>query len=246
MSFQGIDTAAPLTLKNIENIKSNGISFVGRYLIPTSYWNALTKQEIQNIHDAGLGILLCFEIGAKDILNPSKGITHGSMALKLAQEYGIPNGTVIFFACDFNAETKDYIYIESYLQNVQAIFKGQYQVGLYGHNRVIDYIGKHSSVKHFWQCVAWSNGVVSPLTDIYQYAWSGAKAAAELKEKIGVAVDLNRCENLETCGVWFPKKWYSDAMDFVKSKGIMTDGRPEDTLTRAEAATIIYRLLKDK
>ena len=36
--------------------------------------------------------------------------------------------------------------------------------------------------------------------------------------------------------------WYAEAMAWVKARGIMNDGRPNDNVTRAELATILYRI----
>lgn len=35
--------------------------------------------------------------------------------------------------------------------------------------------------------------------------------------------------------------WYDEAMNYVKERGYINDGRPNDKLTRAEMATILMR-----
>ena len=38
--------------------------------------------------------------------------------------------------------------------------------------------------------------------------------------------------------------WYAEAMAWAKANGIINDGRPNDSLTRAEMATIMQRMDK--
>ena len=257
MAYQGIDTATPLQLRNFKLLKANDISFVGRYLVPAtpSMWKAITPKEIDIIHSEGLAILLCWEMGEGDMKEgSSKGIVHGSTARQLAEQYGVPEGTTIFFACDYNAQKEDFIQIEAYLQAAALALGDKYNIGLYGHNRVIDYIALGGIVKKFWQCVAWSGGQVSQFTNVYQYEWSGGQKATELAKLVGIdenhplPVDLNSCQDMKAAGLWMPPEkepesnWYDIQMQWCKDAGLLRDGRPNDPLTRAEAATILYRL----
>jgi hypothetical protein len=36
--------------------------------------------------------------------------------------------------------------------------------------------------------------------------------------------------------------WYDEAMGWAKAQGLIRDGRPNDPVTRAELATVLYRL----
>ena len=67
MTYQGIDTATKITATQAKKLRENGVSFVGRYLVPPGMYKDITADEIQILHDAGLAILLCWEIGAGDI-----------------------------------------------------------------------------------------------------------------------------------------------------------------------------------
>lgn len=49
------------------------------------------------------------------------------------------------------------------------------------------------------------------------------------------------CPDYESVG---DKPWYAEAMKQVKDMGIMTDGRPEDPVTRAELAAVAVRLME--
>ena len=38
------------------------------------------------------------------------------------------------------------------------------------------------------------------------------------------------------------RPWYADAMEWAANNGLIRDGRPNDTVTRAELATVLYRI----
>ena len=67
MTYLRVDTAAKISAAAAQTLKTNGVSFVGRYLVPPGMYKDLTADEIKILHDAGLAILPCWEIGAGDI-----------------------------------------------------------------------------------------------------------------------------------------------------------------------------------
>ena len=83
MMYTGIDTAARINATQAAKIKAQGISFVGRYLVPESYGKALTAEEADVLREAGLAILLCWEIGGEDMRQGAvKGAEHGARACR--------------------------------------------------------------------------------------------------------------------------------------------------------------------
>ena len=96
----GIDTAARITASVALKAKDAGQAFIGRYLVPTNYSKALTVEEAEIIHDAGLGILLCWELTAS---RPKQGEVAGAEDGKAAREHAvkmkIPHSAAIYFAC---------------------------------------------------------------------------------------------------------------------------------------------------
>lgn len=252
--YQGIDTAARITAAQAAKIRAEGVSFVGRYLVPESYSKALTAKEIAVLRGAGLAILLCWELYGEDMKGGAvKGAEHGARARKLAESMGVPSGTTIFFAADYDVPAADLILCEQYLKAAQAAL-GNYRAGAYGGERLITYLADRGLPITLWQCVAWSN-VFSQSAAVIQYAWQGASDAKEMAKRIGVAVDLNSCEDMRAAGLWMPeaqysdgndtiiepRPWYADAMAWGESTGIMKDGRPNDNLTRAEFITALMR-----
>lgn len=246
--YKGIDTAAKISSVSAKKLKSNGISFVARYLVPKEFWKALTEQEIKDIHDAGLAIMLCWEIGGEDAKGGrEKGSQHGAKAKEIAKAFGVPDGTAIYFTCDFCADESDYPAIESYIRAAQQACY-PYEAGMYGHAMLVDYLASKGACKKFWQCAAWSYGRLSQYATVYQYAWSGDAESQAMQDKVGFAVDMDKMTNLDVAGLWMPKKantthnWYDVQMQWAKDNGIINDGRPNDAVTRAELATILYRI----
>ena len=262
MMYLGIDTAARISAAQAKKLRENGVSFVGRYMVPPGMNKDLTADEITGLRNAGLAILLCWEIGAGDIKGgAARGAMDGSRAKALAKSFGVPECTTIFFACDFCPVQGDYPAIEAYMRAAQAAC-APYVAGLYGPAKIIDYIAEQGACDKFWQCVAWSEGKISKYMNVYQYQWSGGPESKAMQAKIGIPVDMNRSEDLKAAGLWIPPyasyddgeggtiieptqpvqpMWYDEQMAWVKKLGLINDGRPNDNMTRAELATVLMR-----
>lgn len=263
MIYQGIDTAARITAAQARKLHENGVSFVGRYLIPPGYISALTPQEIADLRAAGLAILLCWELSAEAVKGgAARGAQDGARARELAEGFGAPAGTAIYFACDYNIPNADLIQAENYIRAAQAAL-GKYEAGIYGPLSVVEFLTARSACRKYWQCVAWSPRF-SPDAQLRQYQWQRGEEAMALAQKCGIAaVDLDACEDLRAAGLWMPpaneyddgeggvivepapqtpkKPWYADAMAWATAAGIINDGRPTDPVTRAELATVLQR-----
>ena len=273
MTYLGVDTAARLSAAAAKTLRENGVSFVGRYLVPPGMYKDITADEIRVLRDAGLAILLCWEIGAGDIKGGAeRGAKDGSRAKTLADQFGVPAGTTIFFACDYCPVQADYPAIEAYLRAAQNACR-PYVAGLYGCAKIIDYIAQQGACEKFWQCVAWSEGKISQHMNVYQYQWSGGPESQAMTAKLGgIPVDMNRSEDIQKAGLWMPAyvqyddgdggtilipndpqgftnepvgatgpAWYETAMTWAYDIGLMKDGRPNDSITRAETATVLMR-----
>jgi len=251
--FTGIDTAARITAAQAEKIKAQGLSFVGRYLVPESYGKALTAAEADVLRSAGLAILLCWELGAEDMKGGAvKGAEHGARARRIAESMGVPSGTAIYFAADYDVPQKDLPLCEHYLKSAQTAL-GKYTAGAYGPRRLVEYLHDRRLPYKLWQCVAWSDLFIDA-DDAIQYAWQGSTDAKAMAAKLGFAVDLDSCLDMRRAGFWMPENvyvgddetivepWYAKDMAWAEANSIMTDGRPEDTVTRAELATVTHRL----
>ena len=276
MTYQGVDTVHRFTAEDAKKAE-NGVSFVGRYLVPSGMGKDLTKEEADNLRGAGLAVLLCWEIGAYAVQKgAAQGTKDGARARALAESFGIPAGTTIYFACDYNIPTTDLIMAEQYILAAQTAL-GKYEAGAYGPLRLVEFLHDRGSCKKFWQCVAWS-AYFSGDAQTWQYQWSGSPDALDMAAKLGFSVDLDTCDDLQKAGMWMPwdeyadgdgtiietgkpaqgntssgadappspqgegtGMWYDKAMAWGEATGIMKDGRPNDTATRAEIITMLMR-----
>ena len=240
MTYRGIDTAARITSEQAKKLVEQGISFCGRYLVDQSFSKALTQDEADRLRKAGLGIVLIWEtsaVRARD--GADAGKRDGYSARSLAEQMGIPDGCTIYYAVDYDAPKSDYPLIEQYLYAAKAACE-PYRCGVYGKADLINSV----KADNYMQCVAWSYGLISSKNSIYQYEWQGGPEAQEIYKSTGVPVDMNRCDSLESAGIWLPEKekhWYDGAISWAESNKLINDGRPLDNVTRAELATVLER-----
>jgi len=195
MALKGIDCAAKISAAAAQQIKAAGYDFVCRYLVPnvgSTAWKALTTAEMHAISDAGLLQLSVFESGADRCKGgAAAGAADGRTAYLLAQNYGIPETAILYFAVDFDAQTVDLDAIEAYLRAARAQ-TGNYEVGVYGSYRVIEAMAQRGACRGFWQCYAWSYKQTSTHRTAYQYR-NGQTVA-------GISVDLD--EAYDGAGLW--------------------------------------------
>lgn len=217
----GIDTASPISANAARSLKAMGYSFVGRYLVPEEgnlKWKALTAAEAKILRSEGLSILLVWEtLGNRARGGARAGSEDGISAARRAAELGIPDGTVICFAVDYDAPRSDYASIEAYLRSAKWNI-GNYKLGLYAPAAVLNQM--ESIIDFGWQCYAWSYGAKADVA-AYQTAWQGDVAAKALEKQLGFAVDLDEAKSLD--GMWRVSTPEDDALKWAKSHGIVTD-----------------------
>lgn len=138
-SFNAIDCTARITYERASYLKSIGINYVGRYL--TGYWR-VSKVEIQNMNLAGLKFIPIFQrSGGEAIPLPDvttagyfdyyQGISDGNDAVARASALGLPSGSTIYFAVDF--DVYDYEVSSHILPYFRGVHQriGTYNVGIY-------------------------------------------------------------------------------------------------------------------
>lgn len=206
MIYEGIDTAAKINARAAKILRDNGISFAARYLVPNSggtAWKALTASEAKDLRDAGLAILLCWETTADRMKGGyDVGLVDGATAKQLAQEMGVPSGTVIYFAADYAVPESDYESVYQYLF-AATVSAYPYKPGLYGSENIVGAMNEREACDYFWQCVGGSNMFLD-CAKVIQYEWQGGADAKALASKVGFAVDLDAAETLT--GMWEPDK----------------------------------------
>lgn len=133
-----VDTATILDRSKAELLYNEGYRYVGRYLTNASsgFDKALTRQEAEIISEAGLNFFPIYQTSGNkySYFTSSQGTEDAGKALEAAFKLGLPEGTVIYFAVDFDA-TRSQINgnILSYFKAVaDRMSKVCYKVGVYG------------------------------------------------------------------------------------------------------------------
>lgn len=263
----GIDTCAAVSASAARKLYALGYRFVGRYLAPPSEAKAITQAEAARIRKAWLGVLLIWETTANRANQGSAaGTADGAAACIQARGLGVPDGTMIYFAVDYDAREPDFDNIERYLRAARDFCRG-YETGVYGSFRVVEEMRRRGVCRGFWQCVAWSGGQLSTARTVYQREWQEGPEALAVKAKVGFAVDVNECRDPTQAGIWMPEEdkmtgkeiyealreytatlplpaWAKDELAEAQALGITDGTRPMDLIPRYQAAILAKRAVK--
>lgn len=141
-SASACDCATILTATTATTLKNNGYQVVGRYLTGTvgnGISKALTVSEIQIIFDAGLKFFPIYESNgtSNSYFTSSQGVYDATEAIAATVNLGIPDGSIIYFAVDYDAlDSQVTSNVLPYFQAIKEYFHNysskRYQVGVYG------------------------------------------------------------------------------------------------------------------
>lgn len=133
------DCATILTEAKAQTLYNNGYRYVGRYLTGTyngGISKAITKEEANIIFDAGLRFFPIYQTSANyaSYFTPEQGAKDAKKAIAAATALGIPKGTIIYFAVDFDA--LDYQVTSLIIPYFREVYRGMsesvYRTGIYG------------------------------------------------------------------------------------------------------------------
>ena len=194
---KGIDCTQRLDKRAAAAIKAAGYDFAGRYLVPlvgSLKEKALTRGEAEAITEAGLTLLTVWETTSDRAKGgATAGTADGRRALECARAIGMPEQGMIYFAVDYDAPAGDMPAIEEYFRAARAETE-DYEVGVYGPYRVIEYLAQRRVCRGYWQCVGWSGGQLSAYRNVYQAQWGKVVA--------GIPVDIDDCPDMARAGLW--------------------------------------------
>lgn len=147
------DCSTVLNKQQALDIKNAGYQVVGRYLTGTANGKRkfITFEEIKNIESAGLRVFPIYQDGgykAEYFQNLRQGIVDAHTAITAAKRIGVPDGTTIYFAVDFDCY--DYqmkSFIVPYFKKLNLVFDSEtnnkkYKVGIYAPRYICSYISK--------------------------------------------------------------------------------------------------------
>lgn len=137
------DTATKINSAKAIALADAGYKYVGRYLtkVEGGLDKNLTREEEKIIFNNGLSIFPIFQEygGAASAFNSQTGLDNAQKAHAAAEKLGIPHGTTIYYAVDFDPQQD--VIINNILPYFESIYgyynkKGLYGVGVYGTRNV--------------------------------------------------------------------------------------------------------------
>lgn len=151
---QACDCATILNYNKAKALRDSGYICVGRYLTGTVGDNIpknLTRNELNDIFKAGLRVFIIYQDGGhkKEYFqnNPiNRGNKDAEIANKTSLDLGLPENTIIYFACDYDFvdyEINDFIipYFEGIYKKFVEI-KSIYKIGVYGSRNLCTKLSK--------------------------------------------------------------------------------------------------------
>lgn len=157
----GCDTATVLSASQAKTLKSLGYTHVGRYLTGTVGTNYvpkfLTFDEIQNIESAGLKVVPIYQDGGyypDYFIGNRQGVHDAKMAILAAKTIGVPSGTTIYFAVDYDfTEPQVKNLIVNYFEKIHSVFISSendknYKAGIYASRRACTLVSERQLVEY--------------------------------------------------------------------------------------------------
>jgi peptidoglycan hydrolase-like protein with peptidoglycan-binding domain len=168
-----------------------GCSFVLRYLSNDPTKN-LSRGEADSLKSQGQDIGVVWETTTNEVDGGhAAGVSAAQRAEQQAAACGMPAGSPIYFAVDYDAQVGPII--SAYFQGVAEVLGGVARVGVYGGLRVCRALKAEGLVTYQWQAAAWStvNGHVE---------WDGQD---DIEQYGGNAIfDWNRADRNADFGQW--------------------------------------------
>ena len=143
-SARACDCATVLNQQQAFDLKAAGYTHVGRYLtgyVGNHIPKYLTPEEVTYIENARLNVFPIYQAGGYNLeyfQNLSQGAIDAQNAIHAAENIGVPNNTIIYFAVDFDCyEHQIDQYIIPYFRRINLAFRSQtnrknYRIGIYG------------------------------------------------------------------------------------------------------------------
>lgn len=154
-------------------MRTAGFTFVCRYVGSQvrkagrdAKW--LSPSEAASLHADGFAIVVVFETAAQRADGGrAAGLADAHTAVAELAYCGLPAGTPVYFAVDWDAEVGPKI--KAYFAAVAEVL-GLKRVGCYGGYRVIKALLDAGLITYAWQTYAWSSGRWDPRNHIEQYS----------------------------------------------------------------------------
>jgi hypothetical protein len=171
-----------------------GISFVCRYVSTDGNPKNLASAEVQQLHAAGISIVINFETSATfELGGYAAGLTDAASARAQATALGAPATIPIYYSADFDAAAAQVASVLGFLHGCADAEGTKDLVGVYGGFTVCQ--AALTAGFAAWQTYAWSGGQWDPRAAIRQ-THNGQSIG-------GVSVDLDEAM-VDDFGQWAP------------------------------------------
>lgn len=195
--MKGLDSFNNLT-KHIDQLKSDGFTFVVRYIFLTSgFKEHFTNEEAQALSKAGIRMASVWENGnptTASYFTVARAKKDAAGMIQEATKLKQPKGTPIYIAVDYDARWAD---VKDYLATVFDLLKSSdWLPGIYGPGSIcmkaIDELG----LKYGW--LSQSTGF--PGYQEYKPKANIVQGKATVWH--GIDVDLDECSDFDKAGLW--------------------------------------------
>jgi peptidoglycan hydrolase-like protein with peptidoglycan-binding domain len=161
----GCDTAAYTSMERAQALRDSRYLIIGRYLDEhldpddeAYLGKALKPGEAQDIINGGLRLFPLFQYNGTQLANftKAKGYDQGLKADAKAREHGIPHGSCIYFAVDYDAQdheiTSDVVEYFHGVRNALENSGARYVFGVYGTRNVCERVSREAGAR--WSFVS--------------------------------------------------------------------------------------------
>lgn len=177
--MKGVDGITRCTRSVIDDLKQNGVGFVGRYYCATTELpdKKLTPPEAALLSANGMLIAAVYEDAPANVLpayyTADQGALDGAAALQQAIEIGQPNGSAIYFAIDCDVTDDQIPAVGTYFAAVFDAIDGAYAVGVYGAGALCAAMKKLRLAAYAWlaESTGWNGSATYTGYDIRQSAF---------------------------------------------------------------------------
>ncbi|WP_051712311.1 glycoside hydrolase domain-containing protein [Spirillospora albida] len=151
-------------------LRNAGARFACRYLSHDTTGKNLTRDEAEELSDAGLWLVVVWETAAaRALAGRGAGVADARDAAEQAAACGMPDDRPIYFAVDFDAAPSQQPAINAYLDGAASVI-GRDRIGLYAGYGPMDRAFDAGMITYGWQTYAWSGGRWDPRIHLQQYS----------------------------------------------------------------------------
>ena len=192
------DTVKKLDVESVSKLKESGYTYVGRYLtnLEGGMDKKMTREEAQLIIDNGLKIIPIFSEASRrpEYFTKEQGMNDAVKAISAADELGLPSGTILYFAVEYDCLARDVKLVEEYFKAINEKVNelgNNYLVGVYSTRMVCSKISEKGLAKYSYVNDA-STGYEGNLGHKMPSNWAFDQFAVDTVIGVDNSVNINK------------------------------------------------------